>query len=225
MGAPEPGAELIANFLRFRGIDSLDAIIVSHADADHYNALPELLERFPARAAYVSPVMFRQTSAALERLATALARAKIPPQPLVAGDRLQTDDATCIEVLHPLPHGVAGSDNANSIVLLITYAGRRILLPGDLEPPGLQDVMAEMPLDCDILMAPHHGSPHSAPKEFARWCTPQWVVISGGRKASAGQITADLERQGCQVLHTGYDGAVIVVLDAKQLRVEPWFAD
>ena len=29
------------------------------------------------------------------------------------------------------------SDNANSIVLLVEFQGRRILLPGDLESPGL----------------------------------------------------------------------------------------
>ncbi len=39
--------------------------------------------------------------------------------------------------------GVQGRDNANSIVLGLQYGGRRILLPGDLESPGLDTLVSE----------------------------------------------------------------------------------
>ena len=55
--------------------------------------------------------------------------------------------------------------------LSVEYRGRRILLPGDLEPPGLDDVLAEEPRPCDVLMAPHHGSRQSNSPELAAWCT------------------------------------------------------
>ena len=48
--------------------------------------------------------------------------------------------------------GVIGSDNANSIVLLVEHAGRKIILPGDLESPGLEDLLAELPIDCDVVI-------------------------------------------------------------------------
>jgi competence protein ComEC len=222
MGAPSPGADLISNFLWFRGIEYLDAVVVSHADSDHYNTLPELLERFPVGVVYVSPVMFRRASPALDRLSGAIAQTRVPLRLLIAGDRLRTEDDTCIEVLHPPRQGVPGSDNANSLVLVISHAGRRILLPGDLETPGLQQVMAELPLDCDVLMAPHHGSFHSAPREFTRWCTPQWVVISGGRNSESGHTLANFDGLGCQVFHTGYHGAVIAVVDRQHVEVGTW---
>ena len=74
-----------------------------------------------------------------------------------------------------------GRDNANSILLPVEYAGRRILLPGDLESPGIERVMADPPLDCDVLLAPHHGSEQSDPPGFAAWSSPEWVVMSGRR--------------------------------------------
>jgi hypothetical protein len=37
------------------------------------------------------------------------------------------------------------------------------MLRQDLESPGLDDVMAEAPYDCDLLLAPHHGSAFSDP--------------------------------------------------------------
>jgi hypothetical protein len=41
--------------------------------------------------------------------------------------------------------------------------------------------MEDPGLDCDIVLAPHHGSELSDPPGFAAWCTPEWVVMSGRR--------------------------------------------
>lgn len=116
-----------------------------------------------------------------------------------------------------------GSDNANSIVLLVEHAGRRLLLPGDLESPGLEDVLAEEPLDVDVLMAPHHGSMSSDPTGFSLWSTPEFVVISG---AADGQERARLESvresyraRGAKVYHTAECGAVRCELSSRGIEV------
>ncbi len=82
-------------------------------------------------------------------------------------------------------------------------------MPGDLESPGIEAVMAEPALDCDILLAPHHGSTGSDPTGFSAWCTPQWVVVSGRDQPSEGELTAVSYRDvGAHVLHTANQGAV-----------------
>ena len=58
----------MAGYLWSRGITHVDAAVISHADADHYNALPSLLEQFSIGAVYVSPVMFAEPSVALSAL-------------------------------------------------------------------------------------------------------------------------------------------------------------
>src|SRR5207244_10689404 len=105
----------------------------------------------------------------------------VPVREIHGGQRLAVGGATTLEVLHPPRKGIFGSDNANSIVLLIEHAGRRVLLTGDLESPGLDDLLAEQPLDCDLVLAPHHGSPRSSPEKFSQWSRPEYVVISGRR--------------------------------------------
>ena len=62
------------------------------------------------------------------------------------------------------------------------HLGHRILLPGDLESPGLEALLAEEPVDCDVLLAPHHGSRSSNSPGLAAWCTPEQVIISGSRR-------------------------------------------
>ena len=46
LGSPSGAADAVAGYLWSRGITHLDAVVLSHADADHYNALPELARQF-----------------------------------------------------------------------------------------------------------------------------------------------------------------------------------
>ena len=112
-----------------------------------------------------------------------------------------------------------GNDNANSIVLAIECEGRRILLPGDLESPGLEAVLAEEPWDCGVLLAPHHGSRQSNPPGLARWSAPEWVVVSGSLNDYQPETEATYVAVGAEVLHTGRAGAVRVVVENGGLEV------
>jgi len=208
LGASRLAVRPIAAVLWSRGLTHLDAIVVSHADTDHYNAVPGLLERFTAGVVYVSPVMFRQSTPALEALRDAITSAGVPLRELDATLRLDGGDGVELEILHPPPSGVIGSDNANSIVLRVGYRGRNILLPGDLESPGLEALMAEAPLDCQIVMAPHHGSLRSDPQNFSAWTTPEYVVISGRTGGNVGAVRWAYEHGGAEVTHTAIDGAI-----------------
>jgi len=221
MSAPESTARTIAEFLWSRKITHLDAVLLTHADADHYNAVPELLERFSVGAVYVSPVMFENPTPALTALAQALAQQRVRVAEVYAGNRLRTRDASRWSLLHPPAHGMPGSDNANSLTLRGDYAGRTILLAGDLEPPGLDELLAGPPLDCDLVLAPHHGSSRSLPEELLAWCRPECLVISAA--ANEGDAASQAaERAGMQALNTGRCGAVQVTIGAEQMEVRAW---
>ena len=172
MGSPLAGERAIAGVLWSKGIRHLDAVVLSHADADHYNALPGLLQKFSVGVVYVSPVMFDERAAALEVLRGAIETAGVPLRTIAAGDRLRGPQGCVLEISHPPPRGVLGSDNANSIVLGIEFQQRRILLTGDLESPGLEDVLAEEPWHCDILMAPHPAAATAIRRESSTGARP-----------------------------------------------------
>ena len=232
LGSPEGATQAVASFLWSRGITRIDAVVLSHADLDHYNAMPGLVERFPIGMVYVSPLMFDPwaTDGQLtgpNYLKETLAGAGVPLREVWMNDRLRTaDSGVVIDVLHPPRTGVAGRDNANSILLSIEYAGHSILLPGDLESPGIEAVMAEPALDCEILLAPHHGSANSDPPGFAAWCTPEWVVVSGSHPASGGDLVAkSYQGEGAQVLHTADLGAARFSLGPDWLKVSTFHGD
>ena len=89
---------------------------------------------------------------------------------------------------------------------------------------SLDDVIAEVPYDCDVLLAPHHGSPNSDPPGFAAWSTPEWAVVSGSQRDRLETVTAAYTSRGSQVLHTSTSGAVHVAIAGGQLAVDCWHA-
>jgi competence protein ComEC len=199
-------------------------VVISHADVDHYNALPERLRRFSVGVVYVSPVMFDGESRASQALQRAIRAAHVPLREIHAGDRLGNTTDCTIEVLHPPARGTLGSDNSNSIVLSIECQGRRLLLPGDLESPGLDELLGEAPLDCDVVLAPHHGSAQSDPPGFASWATPEWIVVSGDRRANRSEVSAAYRARGARVMNTSQLGAVAVFVRSGDLQVSSWRA-
>ncbi len=222
LGNARGAVRQISNVLWQRRIQRLDGIILSHADADHYNAVPGLLDRFAVRAIYVSPLMFRHPTAAVAELRAAIDRHRVPLCELTDGDRISPAGRAWLEVLHPPLRGVGGSDNANSVVVRVVFAGRTLLLPGDLEPPGSARLLEQKPQDCDVLMAPHHGSLNCDPAAFVRWSNPEWVVISAGAVRASSKAKQAYALRGARVMHTNDDGAIRICLSEQGVSAQAW---
>ncbi len=225
LGLPRQAADSISAVLWSRGLRRLDTIVLSHADSDHYNAVPRLLDRFSVGVIYAPSHMLDFESLSLKDLHDAAEEAGVSLRRVAAGDRLPSTDSVRLEVLHPLAEDVGGGDNENSVVLLVEFAGRRILLPGDLEGAGMQAVLARPPRDCDVVMAPHHGRQAANPAEFYGWCRPECIVISSRLDYGAMSLTRRFPEYRNRVLHTAYSGAVTVSIDRKQMRVQTWLSD
>ncbi|MBC7354030.1 MAG: ComEC/Rec2 family competence protein, partial [Thermogutta sp.] len=199
LGGGDRAAWAATSTLFSRGLRRLDGVLLSHADLDHYNGLPDLCHYLAVGQVMVTPRMFQATARrepgvrALEEL---IAHRKLPLRTIAAGDTWWWGDCR-VTALHP-PSDCAGlTDNAASLVLCVEYAGRRILLTGDLEGPGLDALLNGPPMSADVLVAPHHGTARSRPDELVQWCRPQYVIISGGW-ASLGNteaFTGELPRE------------------------------
>lgn len=222
LGQSHSGARIISNVLWYHGVRRLDGIVVSHADADHYNAVPELLRRFRVQRLYVGPETLSQPSDGVKALREAVLAAKLEVRELHAeSPAWLVGDVRC-DVLHPPKERVPGNDNANSIVLRLRHGSQTLLLPGDIEELGLTRLLAQSPIDCDLVMAPHHGSRRSRPAEFAAWSTPEHVVVSSGERSDLRVTSRAFESHGARVYVTHRDGAIRVTTRAGRLRVQRW---
>ena len=223
MQSPEGAARSISAVLWTRGVTRLDALVISHADADHYNAVPYVLEQFRVAKLVLPRVMRTTAPDVFAYLESEAGRVGVPVVEVSAGDvPLPDSTSNSLQLWHPPPErsGSDGSDNSDSIVALVQCRGRRILLTGDVEGDGLWQILKRPPLDCDVVLAPHHGSSRSNPPGLAQWSAAEWVVVSGTADA-AGIVRNAYEATGARVLETTSVGAVTVDVHANgRLSVE-----
>ena len=178
MRDPGVGRRIVAPALWERGVTHLDAVILSHADADHYNGLPDLLDRFSIGVVRVPPGFAGPANPGAVRLLEDVRARGVPVRPIVAGDSWEAA-GTRFSTLFPPARGLPlSTDNARSVVLDVESGGRHALLTGDLEGDGLADLVERPGRAFDAVLAPHHGGRSANPPWFYRWARPARVVVS-----------------------------------------------
>jgi hypothetical protein len=119
-GGREASAKEVVSFSIRNGYKP-DAAFVSHTDDDHFSGIKALYEAGLLKKAYCS----RQEENSVR---AALPAAEVVP--LCAGDTVWLDEYTSALVLYPYKDTESEDKNAASLVLLIEYKGKRMLLAG-----------------------------------------------------------------------------------------------
>lgn len=218
------GESVVSEYLWWRGLDRVDYILATHADADHIDGLNDVARNFQVRAAFVARTPPGDPEFA--KFAATLAARNIPLQVIGAGDQLSFGPATVSVLWPPLtPDALAPSGNNDSIVLRLQCGERRILLTGDIEKEGEAAILsAASQLTADVVKVPHHGSKTSSTSAFVAASHPRLAVISVGLTSIFGHPNKDVVERwhaaGAEVMTTGRRGTITVKTDGKALNVE-----
>ena len=212
MGAADRSHQDIAAALWQVPTARIERLLISHADSDHYNATAGLLQRFAVGKVASTSQFFESSDRHVRELLGTLPN-HLAREEFHAGRSGRVGEVA-YQVLHPQAGKQVESDNASSLCLLLEFAGKRILLPGDLEGSGLLDLTQLPPRPCHVLMAPHHGSLTLDPSELLVWCQPQLVIISGNHRATRAEVLEKYSVAGSQLGITFRDGAVQVRIDS-----------
>ena len=208
MSDPRVGRRLIAPALWARGVSRLEAVILSHADMDHYDGLPDLLDRFTIGAVLVPPGFEGEANPGAGALLDRVRSRQIPVRTIAEGDHWTLGRDVALSVLLPPVAIRAGAkDNERSVVLAVDSEGRRLLLTGDLEGVGLLELVAKPAPTVDALLAPHHGGKAANPRWLYDWARPALVVASQRRPSGRDALDLVADR-GIPVLRTWDRGAV-----------------
>lgn len=216
------GSRVVVPFLRTRGARHVDVLLISHGDNDHAGGARSIVESIPTS---------RVISGEPQRL-----EQSIDASQCQQGDHWRVNDIE-FDVLWPLADTVFTPTNNNSCVLLISFAGNRMLLAGDIQNSVEQQLIASgvLPQGIDVLIVPHHGSQTSSSRAFVRHVHPRYAVISAGYRnryqLPSHNVISMYEATGAEVLRTDRDGAITFVLQEGGLTFtterasvpKPWY--
>ena len=210
------GAHIIAPFLRYRGHDNIDRLIVSHADKDHAGGVAGLVNTIDVDHISSGEPL------AINRQVFGCSN----------GQYWQWNDVH-FSILWP-PEKTIVSDNAvsgnnASCVLMIKYKNHVILLVGDIESEVEKKLLATglLPEQVTILLVPHHGSLSSSLPNWVARLSPEWAIVTAGynnRYRHPHQTVVNRYLQyGAKVLNTAEQGAIQFIVDQNdQWQVVSW---
>jgi competence protein ComEC len=147
-GGPEP-ARLAESLARY-GLDSIDLVVVTHVHADHAAGIAGILGRVPVGRIWAT--FDPHATISSETLLVRAAEAGVPVESPALGSILVVGNDT-LEVIGPLRR--YKNPNDQSIVLLATLDGVRVLLSGDIEKVAQDELSAVL---IDVLKVPHQGA-------------------------------------------------------------------
>lgn len=201
-------------------------LIATHADADHYAGLTEVLRVFGAERVYLPAVA--SSEGAYRRFLAAVEREGCETDTLVRYDVIARPSgayAVCIS-----PHAAGETDeNDASAALYLEYQGVRVLLCADMSEVRERALLRELSLTdtifdsgeyrvrlkgIDLLKVSHHGSAGASCTEWLAYLSPAEAVISCGAgnayRHPAGKTLERLASAGADIYRTDELGTIVV---------------
>lgn len=235
------GNRTIVPYLRTRGIQTLDGLMVSHRDNDHSGGLASIMQTIPVAwlstsielpwlaAQGIVPKVINGSSEVQQDSQLSSQPSTINRNPVIqrceAGQSWQWDGID-FTVLHPTASSYEYQKlktNARSCVLQVRVGQQQIILPGDMEADQELELLARTAepysLHATILMAPHHGSKTSSSPNFLAAVAPRLTLFQMGYRNRYGhpaaEVVARYQQLGLNTLRTDQTGAVQIKLDSQ----------
>ena len=206
----DAGKEVVMPFLRKKGIDHLDLLMISHGDNDHAGGAWSIMKEFPVKQMMSSvpekfPGVWKVTSC-------------------LSGMAWQWD-GVYFNILSPEASELTGSKNDHSCVIKITTGEHSILLTGDIEKNTEKQLLMTQALSADILQVPHHGSKTSSTKEFVVAVAPRYALFPTGYlnryHFPIKSVVDHYEHVHAMMYNTAFSGAILFRVLPNQPIVPP----
>lgn len=203
---------------------SLDVVVLTHPHADHVTGLIEVLKRYEVgmvleSGANYPTAEYAEWHALLDEKHISVTIAR-------RGQKIHLSPKIEVSILTPFDSFASASlQNVHDAMLIskLIYASSSALLMGDAEKIlEYRLLFLGADIKSDVLKIGHHGSKTSTTEDFLRAVSPQYAVISAGRKNRYGHpyqgVLNRLAAFGIKTLRTDQDGDIGFVSDGRRFE-------
>lgn len=181
----------VLSYLRARGVDRVDHLVVSHADADHVGGNAAVIEHFETRGDGIGAIYdpgIASSTATYDEYLDAVERHGVTLYETREGDHVPFDGVGVTVMGPPDPYLADGARNENNLVLHLGFGETAFLLTGDAERRQEQYLVDRYGdgLDATVLKAGHHGSSTSSSDVLVDAVDPDVAVVSSAYDSEYG---------------------------------------
>lgn len=201
---------VILPFLKAKGIQEIDYIVISHSDNDHAGGAPVLIEAYPKALVITDVAGFSGQDCRPKQIQW---------------------QGLSLNLLSP-PQALAG--NNGSCVIRIDDDRQSLLLTGDIEKQIETSLLSralsgEYELQSEVLVAPHHGSKTSSTEAFIDAVAPKLVLFPAGFANRWGfpksTVVERYQQREIMGLTTGIEGQISVIFQQSEREVKTYRGD
>jgi competence protein ComEC len=209
--ALDAGESILFPALSSLQVTRIHRVFLTHAHADHMGGLVTLMRYIPVEHFYVS--RFPYGDAGFRHVVSNIA---VSPEGIHAGTVFHQAGVD-IRVLAPADsRHTSHVANDDSLVLLLHFEGKAILLPGDAEIPTEELLCASPPFRVDYIKVPHHGSKTSSTGPFLDMLRPKAAFVSVGKNNWFGhpnpQVMARYRQHHVLTYRTDQSGTITLTI-------------
>lgn len=211
---------IIIPYLRSKGINRIDALVLTHMDSDHAGGAAELIKIFPVGILYHNDI-FEDTKTS-RKIQGLIRENKVLASILDDNDLINLSPEVAIKAIRENnPNKTA--DNEQSIILYLIYKDFSALLTGDSESDAIESIKKYVKTPINILKVGHHASYNAVNRNYLEYLQPQAAVISVGEKGYRyghpnRQVLSLLKEYGVTNFRTDRDFAVQINYDGRKLE-------
>ena len=199
----------IVTFLKSKGLNKLDLLIITHGDADHIGYSKDLINQIK-----VNKLMLNNNS--LNNYETNL-KNEIKQ---IISNNYQGKELTITN----LNEYVGTDENDSSLVLYTNLSNYNILFMGDAPKMVEQNIMNKYNLKINILKLGHHGSKTSSDYDFLKMLNPNYSIISAGRNNRynhpSPETITNLNNLNLKYYSTISKGTIEFILSKKDVKIQ-----
>lgn len=248
----------LLRYVNALGIKKFDYLILSHPDEDHAGGMDDVLACYGAEKAFIPYIVSFGADSSYADFLDRLSREGCDTEISNTYDAVLSEQADAFYyfmILSPFESGVEGSyyDAANqdgatdtdvnnaSAVVWLEYAGRSVLLTGDIGEEVEEKLVSDYEMlgtslfereyltswgervtlapaleGLDFLKVSHHGSASSSSSAFLRLTSPEAAFVSVGAGNSYGhpaqETVGRLNEVGARIYRTDESGSIVLTI-------------
>lgn len=219
-----PARSIILSYLRSRGINKLNTLVLTHSDSDHVAGTIELLKNI-----HIDNVFHNQIdnhSKLSRKINRYFKENNIINSVLSGGESINPDKNVFIRVIRTNKRN-KNSENEDCIVLYIRYKKFSSLLMADCEAESIHDIKKYVKYPVNIIKVGHHGSFNATNNAYLSYLKPQLAVISVGKRGYKyghpnKQVLENLKEHNIITLRTDKNHAITINSDGENFTYKTY---
>lgn len=200
---------------------SIDILVLTHADQDHIGAAVSLIKRFNVKEIWWTGA--ESSTPVFTTLKKELLAKKIPYRILFSQKDFLIENNILFDTLYPIENisFLPEHGNNESLVFKLSLYGKSILFTGDLEDLGEKELLASGEnLQADILKVAHHGSKTSSSEDFIDAVHPKIAIAQAALENPFGhphkEVVERFLQNTIEFLQTGKTGTLSFCISKKK---------